>query len=632
MKKKFLCLCLVGALTACASQRTVPDVEIEGLEVHPSTKRSKVKTYGIELQTEDLQKEFNRNQPSEVQAKAAPKEDEEIPEGDLAKFLELEIALQRDPKNEDLLAEVLDYARTYRDPAMAERALEVAISLHRAADALAAARSWVELDPGSRAAQNAYIREAIVQSQYQAVFELMAKRYARGLNVDFRPIASFLTPRSEEQLRMLIATYEDYLRNYPELRDNLKAGQQIARFKLAEFLFYNEELGRSLRVLNLLLSEIPSNTRDDIRQQAVLLKGRIYYLVKQPSGDIFYEQEIRRTRENLLLIVYYALYLMNSQRSERAERLLAGMITKNTDEKTLYSLGVIARNKKMPELTSLTERYYMDLAQKDNLGYMRLGMLAMNNGEYQRAENFLARVEMDSQLWQQTQWLRLQNLIHTGDLSGDTGILEALYREDRNLYIYLVGRYVNALAKRDLRSQAQRVMKQAEERVPLEKDLLLSKAYMYYELDEPKQMIKVFEDAMKLDKNDATILNGYGYALADKDIRIKKAMELIRRALAIQPTSAAYTDSLGWAYYRNGKLERANELLTWAYRRSSDGEIGAHLGEVIWRQGQPAQARYIWMQAYELHPHSAPLVQTMRRFGINPRRIHPDLDALRPRY
>ena len=629
MKKILFCVCLAGILTACASQQTVPGVEIEGLEINPRTKRTKTKTYGTELQTEELNKAFKRDQTPETQTKTEPRSPEVS--GDLAKFLELEIALQRDPENEDTLAEMMDYARKYRDPSMASRALEVAINLRRSTDALAAAQLWAELDPTSRDAQNAYIREIITQSQYQRAFDLMARRYDRGLRVDFRPIASFITPQSERQLRMLITTYDQYLRSYPQLRENLKAGQQIARYRLAEFLFYNEELDRSLRVLNLLLSEVPDGAHG-VRQQAVNLKGRIYYLVKQPSGDVYYEQEIRKVQENRLLKVYYALYLIDQQRADSAERLLAGMLNKNTDEETVYLLGAIARYKKLAKLTSTTARYYMNLAQKNNLGYMRLGLLAMNNGEYQRAENFFIRVEEDSQLWQQTQWFRLQNIILTGDLSADTGILETLYTKDRDLYLYLVGRYVNALAKEGLRGQALRVMRQAEELLPLEKDLLLSKAYMYYELNEANQMIKVFEAAMKVDSNDATILNGYGYALVDKNMRIQKATGLIRKALAIQPTSSAYTDSLGWAYYRSGKLDRARELLTWAYRRSPDGEIAAHLGEVIWTQGQREQAKYIWLQAYELNPYSAPLLQTLRRFNIDARNINPDIGALRPRY
>ena len=113
MKKILFCVCLAGILTACASQQTVPGVEIEGLEINPRTKRTKTKTYGTELQTEELNKAFKRDQTPETQTKTEPRSPEVS--GDLAKFLELEIALQRDPENEDTLAEMMDYARKYRD-------------------------------------------------------------------------------------------------------------------------------------------------------------------------------------------------------------------------------------------------------------------------------------------------------------------------------------------------------------------------------------------------------------------------------------------------------------------------------------------------------------------------------------
>ena len=79
-------------------------------------------------------------------------------------------------------------------------------------------------------------------------------------------------------------------------------------------------------------------------------------------------------------------------------------------------------------------------------------------------------------------------------------------------------------------------------------------------------------------------------------------------------------------------LDRAHELLDWAYRQDPDGEIAAHLGEVLWRKKEYEQASYIWLKAYESDPYSVPLLKTMTRFNINPRKLNPNIRIFRPRY
>ena len=86
----------------------------------------------------------------------------------------------------------------------------------------------------------------------------------------------------------------------------------------------------------------------------------------------------------------------------------------------------------------------------------------------------------------------------------------------------MVGDYVNRLATEGAKAEAEKTMAAAESLLPLEKSLLLAKAYMYYELKDTASMIKVFELLRDLDNEDPHILNGYGYALADTNIRLNK--------------------------------------------------------------------------------------------------------------
>jgi Flp pilus assembly protein TadD len=60
-----------------------------------------------------------------------------------------------------------------------------------------------------------------------------------------------------------------------------------------------------------------------------------------------------------------------------------------------------------------------------------------------------------------------------------------------------------------------------------------------------------------LDENNPTALNGLGYILADSDLDIARGIRLCRKAVDKKPQSAAYLDSLGWAYFKGGDTAEA---------------------------------------------------------------------------
>jgi predicted Zn-dependent protease len=111
-----------------------------------------------------------------------------------------------------------------------------------------------------------------------------------------------------------------------------------------------------------------------------------------------------------------------------------------------------------------------------------------------------------------------------------------------------------------------------------------------------EQFRKVLAD----NPRNSSALNYYGYMLADRNIRLEEATDLIKRALAEEPNSAAFEDSLGWAYYRQGKLPEAEELLrNAASRESHDPTILGHLGDVYAKMGKDSLAEAQWQKSQD---------------------------------
>lgn len=112
--------------------------------------------------------------------------------------------------------------------------------------------------------------------------------------------------------------------------------------------------------------------------------------------------------------------------------------------------------------------------------------------------------------------------------------------------------------------------------------------------------------------------NALGFSLADRNVRLDEAKNLITQALQMAPDDAYITDSLGWVEFRLGHLKEARAILQSAYESVRDVEIAAHLGEVLWALDQRDQALEIWRQGLQQSPDNETLVETLRRLGVKP--------------
>ncbi len=104
-----------------------------------------------------------------------------------------------------------------------------------------------------------------------------------------------------------------------------------------------------------------------------------------------------------------------------------------------------------------------------------------------------------------------------------------------------------------------------------------------------------FHQALALDPNNAMVLNYLGYMLADKGNRLPEALKMIRKAVELEPMNGAYLDSLGWAYFKLGQYELAEENLRQAVERDqTDPTVHDHLGDLYEKTGRIRLAAAQW--------------------------------------
>jgi len=116
-----------------------------------------------------------------------------------------------------------------------------------------------------------------------------------------------------------------------------------------------------------------------------------------------------------------------------------------------------------------------------------------------------------------------------------------------------------------------------------------------------------FRRVLAADPNNAMALNYLGYMFADRNVRLEEAVGMIKKAVEIEPQNGAYLDSLGWAYYRLGKYDLAEDFLRKAVAKSNnDATVHDHLGDVYLKTGKLRLAVAHWERALEEWNKSVP--------------------------
>jgi outer membrane biogenesis lipoprotein LolB/Flp pilus assembly protein TadD len=126
-------------------------------------------------------------------------------------------------------------------------------------------------------------------------------------------------------------------------------------------------------------------------------------------------------------------------------------------------------------------------------------------------------------------------------------------------------------------------------------------------------MEKTLRVILKKDPNDVNSLNALGYSLADRNIKLPEAYDLILKAHKLSPNDAFILDSLGWVNFRLGNTALALTQLQDALRMKPEADIAAHLGEVLWVLNRPAEAESAWRQGELIDANNPTLKETLKR-------------------
>jgi tetratricopeptide (TPR) repeat protein len=247
--------------------------------------------------------------------------------------------------------------------------------------------------------------------------------------------------------------------------------------------------------------------------------------------------------------------------------------------------------------------------------YLSLAQIAEQRSDFARADAWLQRIDSPEELLN-AQLRRAELLTRQGKLDEARQLIQSQAEKSPQDARRKVAAEVQLLRDGKKFREAYELLGQATARDPDNFDLLYERAMLAEKLgnlDEMEQLLRRVVDGQPENPN---AYNALGFSLAERNIRLGEARELILKALSFAPGDPFITDSLAWVEYRSGNLPQALELLLSAFKTRPDAEIAAHLGEVLWTMGRQDEARRTWQQGAQLNADNETLRETLKRLRV----------------
>jgi len=249
-------------------------------------------------------------------------------------------------------------------------------------------------------------------------------------------------------------------------------------------------------------------------------------------------------------------------------------------------------------------------------GWLLLSQAADLQGDFKGAEAWLAKIDSPQRALE-VQARRASLLAREGKVAQARELIRKLPEKNPEDARAKLLAEAQVLRDAKLWADANTLLAQANQRFPNDVDLIYEQSMMAEKLNKLADMERLLRRVIELKPDHQHAYNALGYSLAERNVRLTEARSLIQKALELSPGEPSITDSMGWVEYRLGHRDEAIRLLRDAYRSQPDAEIAAHLGEVLWVDGQVDEARRILREARARDAGNDVLRETLARLRVD---------------
>ncbi|MBU0621422.1 MAG: tetratricopeptide repeat protein [Gammaproteobacteria bacterium] len=519
----------------------------------------------------------------------------------LYEFLLGDIAAQRD--RPELAAQAyLDLARTTRDPRVARRAAQLAYESRQLEQAVEAFKLWQELEPSSPLAKQMLLSLLLSGGNLQEArphLETILKADPANAGRTFLNIYP-LASRSPDKAAVL-----DWMMEATRPYQNVAEGHWAVAQAAAAAGKHDLALAEAHRAAAL---------KPDWAAAAVY-EAELTMRNEPQRGLDMLKRYLKAHPENADLRLYYARALLSQKQYAVARDEFQRLLKDRPDNPDLaFAIALISMQ--MGDYARAEQELQQSLAKggkEESAVHHYLGQLN------EARKNDAAALEHYRQVkgGEYAYAARLREvalLDKAGKLDEARAVLHSAVPTTDQQRVQLILIDAQLLREGKQYEVGYKVLAQGLEKYPANPDLLYQTAMAAEKLKKNELFEQLIRKLIKLEPDNAHAYNALGYSLLERNVRLPEAMKLVEKAYQLAPEDAAIIDSMGWGHYLLGDLGKSVEFLRRAFSANPDPEIAAHLGEVLWKQGDHEGARKVWDEGVKANPDHEVLKAIIKRF------------------
>jgi tetratricopeptide (TPR) repeat protein len=404
--------------------------------------------------------------------------------------------------------------------------------------------------------ESVYLRLGLLyshQEEYAKAEKLFRQLLARNSNSYFGRLSLARLLKQTDKFQEAVLEYESALK--------INWSKELA-YELGQYYNSHKKHEEALRLYKDISETDPFEERAALSQVQVLLDmGKNDEALEKLTNILVFS----RNPANIELII--SKVLLRKEEVEKAKEILLRLVGSTEDSEPRYMLGLLAfKDQDYPAALTHMEQIPSTSADFEDAVYLQTRILK-ETGETDKAIALLKK-----HIAQET---TRRPFFY--------GLLGALYHEQKEIPVALAFLEAGISLYPD------------NAQLFFEYGLMLDKNGM--EEQAMANMMKVLE----IQPDHADALNFVGYSWADKNIRLKEALQYIEKAVALKPDNGYIVDSLGWVYYRLGDFRRAvKELERSLELEPGDPHIHDHLGDAYRALGDASRALVHYKKALEM--------------------------------
>ena len=523
---------------------------------------------------------------------------------------------------------LMDAARRTREPALYQRATNIAIQARAGEQALQATDAWRKALPKDIEAiqMQAQLhvllnRPTELAGSLRELIELSPTLDQAGLINSVPRLVARMPEPSKVQ-----AALEPWLRSYfDKPATDMSARVAVARLSLAS--------GEHAKAFEMAKSYIERDPKSELAAGLAL-----DLLPTHPEAESLLQDHLRAAPDDLGMRLAYARWLTRAQRYGEAVTEFSA-ITQNPQAPAAVwlSLGALQLELHQQAQAQANLQQFLKLTDTATPGnvlpnadnntqvdtnddsrqqaWLMLAQIAEQQGNFAAAEGWLAKIGSSEQTME-VQYRRASVLAHQGRVQAARELLRSTPEktpDDAKAKVIAEAQLLRDLKQWKL---AHEVLAAGNQRFEGSIEMLYEQAMMAEKIGKMDELEKLLRRVIELKPDHYHAYNALGYSLAERGQRLPEAKVLIEKALSHMPGDPFITDSLGWVEFRLGHNQSAITLLKRAYQARPDTEIAAHLGEVLWSSGQKDEAKRIWREGAKRDKDNEALQETLKRLKV----------------